>query len=192
MSFSIGAWLLLAAAVGQPATTPRPTPVTGGVYLTAQDFASGTLAGAGACPGSFKVALHDVLNKPFVDVSGTETKRYAKSAVFGFRKCDGRDYRLVSNHLYRIVGKGEMFVYVTERPVSQGKGFRVVPSYYFSSGPRGDVRPLTVEHLQEAFGTNRRFIDSLGRFSDQDLAQYDAYRQQFKVARLLSESTIDR
>jgi hypothetical protein len=79
-----------------------------------------------------------------------------------------------------------------ERPVSQGKGFRLVPAYYFSSGPRGELRPLTLEHLQAAFATNHRFIDNLDRLSEQDLAQYDGYHQQFKVARLLEESTTDR
>jgi hypothetical protein len=184
-------FLLAAAATTGPATNPAP--VASGVYLTAEDYASGALTNGGSCQASFKVALHDVLNKPFIDVSrGAEKKRYAKGEIFGLRLCDGLDYRFSANRLYRIVAKGDLYIYGVERPVSQGKGFRLVPSYYFSSGPRGEVRPLTLEHLQDAFATNHRFIDSLDRLSDQDLVQYDGYHQQFKVARLLAESTTDR
>jgi hypothetical protein len=192
MGSFIGVLFLLAgAATTGPASTPAPS--TSGVYLTAEDLASGSLRDAGSCQTSLKVALHDVLNRPFIDVSrGAEKKQYAKSEVFGLRLCDGHDYRLSASRLYRIVARGDLYLYQVERPVSQGKGFRVVPSFYFSSGPRGEVRPLTLEHLQNAFATNHRFIDSLDRLSDQDLAQYDAYHQQFKITRLLAESTTDR
>jgi hypothetical protein len=184
--------LLLAAAgmSGQPADV---APATSGVYLTASDYSNAALTDAGSCKAPLKVALHDVFNKPFVEMSrGGEKKQYAKSELFGVRLCDGLDYRLSANRLYRILAKGDLYVYGVERPVSSGKGFRVVPSYYFSSGPRGEIRPLTLEHLQEAFATNHRFIDSLDRLSEQELAQYDGYHQQFKIARLLAESTPER
>jgi hypothetical protein len=180
-------FLLAAAAMTGPASIPAPS--TSGVYLTAEDHANGALTDAGSCQASFKVALHDVLNRPFIDVSrGAEKKQYAKSELFGVRLCDGHDYRFSANRLHRILATGDLYIYVVERPVSQGKGFRLVPSYYFSSGARGEVRPLTLEHLQDAFATNHRFIDSLDRLSDQDLARYDGYHQQFKIVRLLAES----
>jgi hypothetical protein len=184
--------LLLAAAIVSPPVAGAASPLSG-VYLTADDYAAGTLTDSGSCDAPLKVSLHDVLNKPFVDVSrGSEKKQYVKSELFGLRLCDGQDYRLSSNRLYRILSNGELVVYGIDRPVSQGKGFRVVPSYYFSAGPRGEIRPLTLEHVQEAFAANHRFVDSLDRLSDQDLAQYDGYHQQYRVVRLLAESSSDR
>jgi hypothetical protein len=183
---------LLALAMA-PVAVPGAAPVTSGVYLSADDYAAGTLTASGGCDAPLKIALHDVLNKPFVDVSrGSEKKQFAKNELFGVRLCDGQDYRLSSNRLYRILARGDLFIYGVEHPISQGKGFRVVPSYYFSPGPRAEIRPLTLEHLQEAFAANHRFVDSLDRLSDQDLAQYDGYHQQYRVVRLLAESTSDR
>ncbi len=192
MLASITILYLLASAV--PVATATQTPnstASSGVYLTAADYANGALTDAGSCQASsFKVAVHDVLNGPYIEVSrGSDKKQYVKNEIFGLRMCDGHDYRLSANRLYRIVAKGDLYVYGVERPVSQGKGFRVTVSYYFSSGAGGEVRTLTLEHLQEAFAANHRFIDSLDRLSEQDLAQFDTYHQQFKIARLLAESS---
>jgi hypothetical protein len=182
------ALFMLTAAVAAPVASPAPA--TSGVYLTAQDQANGTLTDAGSCQAQMKVALHDLRKTPFIDVSrGAEKKQYAKDAVFGVRLCDGYDYRLVASRLLRIVEAKALYVYVVERPVTQGKGFRLVPAYYFSSGARGDVLPLTLENLHRVYAANHRFIDSLDRVSEQDLAGYDALHQRFKIGHLLEEST---
>ena len=168
---------LLASAV--PVATATQTPnstASSGVYLTAADYANGALTDAGSCQASsFKVAVHDVLNGPYIEVSRGSDKKHVrlKNEIFGLRMCDGHDYRLSANRPARFVAKGDLYVYGVERPVSQGKGFRVTVSYYFSSGAGGEVRTLTLEHLQEAFAANHRFIDSLDRLSEQDLAQFD-------------------
>jgi hypothetical protein len=192
MLASISVLYLLASAVplatvGQVGSAAASS----GVYLTADDYANGSLTDAGNCQASsFKLAVHDVLNRPYIELSrGSEKKQYAKNEIFGLRLCDGHDYRVSANRLYRIVAKGDLYIYGVERPVSQGKGFRVAVSYYFSCGAGGEVRTLTLEHLHEAFAANHRFIDSLDRLSEQDLAQFDNYHQQFKIARLLAEST---
>ena len=187
MGVSLGLFLLT-AAIATPASSPAPA--TSGVYLTAEDQAKGALTDAGSCQASFKVALHDVRNTLFIDVSrGAEKKQYAKDAVFGVRLCDGQDYRLVSSRLFRIMEAKSLYIYAVERPVTQGKGFRLVPTYYFSSGPNGAVLPLTLDNLHRVYAANHRFIDSLDRVSDQELAEYDAFHQRFKVGRLLAEST---
>jgi hypothetical protein len=189
MGASLGALFLLAAAMATPASSPAPA--TSGVYLTAEDQAAGALTDAGSCQASFKVALHDLRKTPFIDVSrGAEKKRYAKDAVFGVRLCDGYDYRLVSSRLFRIVESKALYVYAVERPITQGKGFRLVPTYYFSSGPRGDVLPLTLDNLHRVYAANHRFLDSLDRVGEQELAAYDSFHQRFKVGRLLAESMI--
>ena len=191
MGVSFGAAFLLAAALTGSGSSAAPA--SSGVYLTAEDYAHGALTGGGTCDASFKVALHDIASKPYIDVTrGSEKKRYAKDSVFGVRLCDGQDYRLVSSHLYRILEAKALYIYGVERPVTQGKGFRVVPAYYFSSGAKGDVLPLTLDNLHRVYATNHRFIDSLDRVWEREIAEYDAYHQQFKVARLLAESTQDQ
>jgi hypothetical protein len=183
------AMFLLTAAVAAPVSSPASA--TSGVYLTAEDQAKGTLTDARSCQAAMKVALHDVRNTPFIDVSrGSERKQYAKDAVFGVRLCDGQDYRLVSSRLYRILEAKTLYIYGVDRPVTQGKGFKVVPAYYFSAGAGGEVLPLTLENLHRVYAANHRFIDSLDRVSEQNLASYDAFHQQLTVSRLLAESMI--
>lgn len=189
MGVASGALFLLAVTIATPSSSAAPA--MSGVYVTAEDHVNGVLTDAGSCETPFKVALHDVRNTPFIDVSrGGEKKEYVKAAVFGVRLCDGQDYRLVSSRLFRIMEAKGLYIYAVERPVSQGKGFRVVPTYYFSSGPKGEVLPLTLDNLHRVYAANHRFIDSLDRVSEQDLAAYDAFHQRFKVGRLLAESTV--
>ena len=120
--------------------------------------------------------------------AGDDIHRRTAAEVFGVRQCDGQDYRLVSNHLYRILEAKALYIYGVQRPVSQGKGFRVVPAYYFSSGARGELLPLTLDNLHRVYASNHRFIDSLDRVWEREIAEYDTYHQQFKVGRLLAES----
>jgi hypothetical protein len=162
---------------------------TSGIYLTGADYKNGRLSAEGDCGSkAHKLDLHDVLNKPYIDVThGTERHRYAKNDLFGFRACDGNDYRFVSNKDYQIVEAKELYIYVTKTSVSAGKGFRTVPVYYLSVGSGGEVLPLTMGNLKEAFPANHKFHDSLDQMfgAGQDIAQYDEFHEMFKVNRLL-------
>jgi hypothetical protein len=62
-----------------------------------------------------------------------------------------------------------------------------VPVYYFSTGPDGQVRALTLENLRQTFPDNHKFLDSLeATFRGQHkLSEYDEVHKMFKVNRLL-------
>src|SRR6516225_875546 len=92
--------LLNLGASGQAASSK-----TSGVYLTAADYTASQVSYQGACgSGAHKLELHDVLNKPYIDVTHDhEKRRYPKSGLFGFRACDGSDYRFGKNLEYHIL-----------------------------------------------------------------------------------------
>ncbi len=181
--------ILLGSVFTASAPLHGSAPRTSGIYLTAADYNDVRLSAEGDCGSkAHKLELHDVLNKPYIDVThGTERHRYAKSDLFGFRACDGNDYRFVSNKEYQIVEAKELYIYVAKTSVSAGKGFRTVPVYHFSVGSGGEVLPMTLGNLKEAFPTNHKFHDSLDQMfgAGQDLAQYDEFHKMFKVNRLL-------
>lgn len=184
---------VLAAFVVSVAASPKATtPKTSGVYLTADDYQNGRLSFEGDCGSkTHKLELHDVLNKPYIDVTHeSDKRRYAKSDLFGFRTCNGRDYRFVSNLEYQILEAKELYIYEHGTNVHVGKGLRTVPTYYFSAGPKGQVLPLTLENLKQAFPDNHRFHDSLDQMfgRGQNVAQYDELHKMFKVNRLLMAS----
>jgi hypothetical protein len=112
----------LAFAVGFPSYAAVPK--SSGVYLTADAYKNGSLSFQGNCKSKdHKLELHDVLNKSYIDVTHeSEKHRYAKSELFGFRACNGRDYRFDSNLEYQIFESRELYIYghKGERPSRDG------------------------------------------------------------------------
>lgn len=186
----LAAFIFSLGTSGQTATSPALK--ISGVYLSGADYKNGRLAFEGSCGSkAHKLELHDVLNKPYIDVThDTEKRRYQKSDIFGFRACDGSDYRFASKQKYRILEAKELYIYARETPVPAGKGYWPTLTYYFSSGPDGQLLPLTLENLKSAFPANHRFHDSLDQMfgQGQNLAQYDDFHKMFKVNRLLIAS----
>ena len=198
MKSVLGVVTLVAVAVssGPPAVAAAP-PASSGIYLNAADYAEHRLSSEGDCKSStHKLELHDVLNKPYIHVThGTETKRYEKSNLFGFRSCAGLDYRFAGNHEYQILEARQLYIYVVQAPARLGKdtasGLNKVSTYYFSAGANGQIVSLTVSNLKQAFPDNHRFHDGLDQMLGTvgDLAQYDDFHKMFKVNRLLIAST---
>lgn len=165
-----------------------------GIYLTAEDYTTGQLASEGDCGArGHRVELHDVLGKSFIDVTHDgKTQKYEKRQLYGFRSCDGKDYRFVDNDEYEILESLGVSIYERELPTQSPKdaarglprGFR----YFFSVGAGGQVVPLTVENLKRAFPDNHAFHDALDMMfhSNDDLTRYDTFHKMFKVNRLLT------
>jgi hypothetical protein len=169
------------------------TPKTSGVYLTAADYENGTLSFEGECKSeTHRLELHDVLNKPYIDVTHeSEKRRYSKSDLFGFRSCDGRDYRFSSNLEYQILESKDLYIYAHDEQVTYGKGMpHLIRSYFFSVGAVGPILSLTLQHLKQALPDNHRFHDLLdANFgAGQKIEQYDDFHKTFKVNRLLISS----
>ena len=163
-----------------------------GVYLTAADYEATQLSFQGVCrSGAHKLALHDVLNKPYIDVTHDhEKRRYPKSDFFGFRACDGRDYRFGGNLEYQILEAKALYIYARETSEARGKTFNTRRDYYFSVGPEGKIMVLTLDNLKQALPDNHRFHDSLDMTfgAGQSLPEYDEFHKMFKVNRLLIAS----
>jgi hypothetical protein len=181
----IGLAVVLLSGAGTVEAGPQKT---SGVYLTADDYKNDRRSFEGECSSqTHKLELHDVLNKPYIEVTHESKKqRYQKNELFGFRACDARDYRFASNREYQILESKELYIYVRE-VVTGGKVFRTIRTYYFSPGAGGPVLALTLENLKQAFPDNHRFHDSLDLTfgAGQTLAEYDEVYKMFKVNRLL-------
>jgi hypothetical protein len=184
------------ATVGAAFGSAAPAAIrTSGIYLTALDYQKAQLTSEGDCKSeAHKIELHDVLDKPFVDVRhGSNRHRYLKSEIFGFRSCEGLDYRFVRNKAYQIVEARTLYIYVIQAPARLGKdiagGQNKVTTYYFSVGAEGDVLPLTLIKLKQAFPANHPFHDNLdAAFPFGGVEQYDEFHKMFKVNHLLESS----
>jgi hypothetical protein len=178
-----------------PQTSAATPQRTSGLYVTAADYREGRLASEGDCKSAeHKLELHDMLNKPYIDVThGAGHRRYMKSAIFGFRSCEGIDYRFAGSREYQILEARELYIYVIQAPARLGKdtarGLSKVSTYFFSVGAEGNVLPLSLINLRQAFPANHRFHDSLdAAFQLGGLEQYDDFHKMFKVNHVLEAS----
>lgn len=164
-----------------------------GVYFTPQDFKNGKLEYAINCKTEkHKIKLNDFLDKPYITVIH-EGKRYEhqKKDIFGYRDCEGIDYRFVNNGNYPILNPRENIVlYKLIQGVDSKTSKRTI-SYFFSNGLDGNVVALTVENLKAAFSDNHKFHDLLDtEFGSGTVAltDYDSFHKIYKVNRLYQNS----
>jgi hypothetical protein len=184
--------MFAALAFGVPASPQTTTRSVSGVYLTAADYEAGRLSFVGDSGSKgHKLEIHDVLNKPYIDVMHeSEKHRSSKSEVFGYRASNGFDYRFGGKFEYQILEANDLYIYLREISVSQGRTSRTVREYYFSVRANSQIQALTLENLKQAFPHNHRFHDWLDATfgAGQNLAEYDEFHKMFKVNRLLIAS----
>ena len=166
-----------------------------GIYMTASAYQNGVLTAEGRCDSKeHELELHDVLNKTYIHAThGSETRRYDQRDIFGFRSCEGLDYRFVENREYQILEAKRIYVYFIKVRMPNTPGARaswLKSEYHFSVGAEGPVLLLTVDNVKRAFPDDHRFHDSLEQTlaSGQKLAQYDEVHKMFRVNWLLMAS----
>src|SRR2546426_511043 len=187
-TFAITALIVATVVFTTPVSADKTT--TSGIYLTAEDFANGTITSAGFDnSASHKIELHNsIFGKAYIEVThGTDKQKYPKSEIYGFRLGDGRSFRFVGNDEYEIREAGPLYIYRTERLVRKGA---TEPAYYFSVGAAGEVLPLTMLNLKKGFPENHRFHDALDETfrSDSDLIWFDDFHKMYKVNRVFVAS----
>lgn len=166
-------------------------PLGSGLYRSAADFRQHRLALAVDCKtATHKLRLHEFSGKPTMTViHGGQPYQVAKDSLFGFRDCDGRDFRFASNNQhYPIVNPGEALLLYKVEQAAVGKN----PGYvrlYFSPTASDPIQPLTLLAVKKAFPNNHRFHDLLdAQFQSGDLAAYDAMHRMTKLNWLLRQS----
>ncbi|TYZ07247.1 hypothetical protein FY528_15640 [Hymenobacter lutimineralis] len=188
--------LALAAIFGLSTGSWGQTGAIGsGIYRSAEDFRQHRLTLAVDCKtATHKLRLHEFSGKRFMTVKhGGKVYQLAKDSLFGFRDCDGRDYRFASNYEhYPILNPGEeVLLYKIEQPtVGKNPGF---VRLYFSSSAQAPVQPLTLLTLKRAFPDNHAFHDLLDAqfHAGGDLTMYDTYHRMTKINWLLCQSRTD-
>jgi len=197
---------LLMAAVASGACASAPTPrlragvvaVAGagrsGLYVTPADFESAHLTDARMCDADSRAIVVETFSEDAViSMPGVaEAGHFDKSGTYGFRTCDGTDVRFVGASNYQVVRAPPVFLYQRSIQVSAGKGgVRRLVSYGFSTSASDSMRPLTMNALKRAYPERHAFHDliDLAFRSDEELMRFDDFHQEYRVARLLRESS---
>ena len=173
--------------VAAPALTAKA-----GVYVSPADFEAQRLADERRCTSSTRPINYDTYARAAViDLRGTDgvagRRNIAREAAFGFRTCDGGEFRFVAAQAYRIVRAPPLYLYERYRAVWLGRRSRMVPEHFFSVAAGDSIRPLTRVALKQAYPGNHRFADLIDSAfkRDLDLVAYDDLYHEYQVARLL-------
>lgn len=162
-----------------------------GIYKTAEDFQQRNLSYAINC----KTEKHKI--NPNVLFKGAEVKikhmgttyTFKKSEVFGYRACDGKEYKFVDNTEYSILNPGETFIlYFYQHSAHSPKGAsQFPPMYFFSKDATSSLQNLTLANVKATFPENHKFHDALdANFKeDKDLYTYDSFHKMYKLNWLL-------
>ena len=100
-----------------------------------------------------------------------------------------KSFRVYNNDKYQILSNTGINIYSKTWLVQQGKGPKPTELYFFSAGASGAILPLTLANLESVYGKNQKFmyaVESLFK-TDAQLASYDYYNKQFKLAYLYSQ-----
>jgi hypothetical protein len=100
---------------------------------------------------------------------------------------DGRSFRTVGSQRYEILEARDLVIYSSDAIVRKGT---LEKAYFFSVGLKGEILPLTILNLKNAFPDNHAFHDSLDMMfkNDWQVTKYDDFHNMYKVNRLLAAS----
>lgn len=183
---------LLAVATSAQGQT---APLGSGLYKSAADFRSHRLTLSVDCKTeTHKLRLHEFSGKPYVTVKhGGEDYKMAKASLFGFRDCEGHDYRFATdNQHYPILNPGEeLLLYKMEQSVAGKNTSAPLQQLFFSSSAEAPLQPLTLLAVKKAFPENHRFHDLLdAQLGKGDLTAYDEMHRMTKINWLLRQSRV--
>jgi len=160
-----------------------------GLYLTVQDYLSHKLSYG---TGSDKIKISGLFGSSSVVLTHDGKKEvFPKNEIFGYSK-DGQDYRFFNNVEYHILSTKGLFIYSRSILVQQGKGPKPTEQDYFSSGLSDAILPLTIANIKSVYAKYPKFtyaVESLFK-NDGDLAAYDTYNKQYKIAWLYSQNAM--
>ncbi len=167
-----------------------------GIYKTTEDFQQRKLSYAINC----KTEKHKI--NPNVFFKGSEVKvkhqgttyTFKKSELFGYRTCEGKEYKFVDDKEYSILNPGEpLVIYMYQHPAHSGKDVSkgmYQPQYFFSKDAASPLQDLTKANLKAAFPANHKFHDELDAqmVEDKNLYEYDSFHKMYKINWILKET----
>ena len=163
--------------------------VTSGIYMTYEDYLNGEMEYAINCSEeSHKIRPHATWSgDKFIVVHRGTKFTHDRAEIFGYRDCDGKDWRVHRDDDYQIAESRSIIIYkkYEEEDIDFDDG-PIPPTYYFSVN-NGDIFKLTKINLKKAFPEDHDLHDKLDEtFIGQDLTSYDNYHKMYKVNRVLA------
>ncbi len=166
-----------------------------GLYLTSSDFTSGKLTYVIDClTKNNKLKTSDFLNSRTIKITNSDTTiKLSKSAIWGYRICDGKEFRVYRDQDYEIIDKAAIIVYQkkeTRRGNPKSNLSYTKTIYFFSENPGSQLKALNLANIESAFITNKKFHDLIDLYfkSDEELLMFDDYYKMLRLNHFYLES----
>jgi hypothetical protein len=163
-----------------------------GVYLTYNDFKCNKLAHE-AVAGKERIKTYDAFGFSFIKViCGDQSYVYPKSNIYGYADNKGVTYRFFNQEKYKLESTGNLFIYSRNAEVKKGSlknvTIAIETKYFFSLKGDSEIMPLTLYNVKKTFIADAKIQTMLDeKFkTDEDLAQYDPVRGEYRLCCLLS------
>ncbi|MDN5285297.1 MAG: hypothetical protein JWR38_1571 [Mucilaginibacter sp.] len=163
------------------------TKTTTGIYLTEQDFKTGKLSYI--LSANDKLQLNGFLGGKHIGLVYQGKKiKLSKSEVFGYRQ-NNQDFRFFHNEAYQILDTAGFLLYSHPQLTQQGKGYKPVEGYFFSTSSAMPVLSLTIENIDKSFSAQSEFRYSVQSYfhKDADLITFDKADNQYEIKHLYFE-----
>jgi len=194
LSFTIIVWLGMVGSIyGQTNVTLLNK---SGIYMSAADFSSGKLKYEINClTQKHKIKSAEFFNTDVIKiVHNDSTIKLSKSAIWGFRLCDGKEYRIYQNKEYGIFDKGAIPIYqateTTHTANPKNKQTVTRTRYYFSEDASSPLKELTLKNIETSFLSNKKFHELIDLYfkTDEELLIYDDYYKMLRLNHTYLES----
>jgi hypothetical protein len=167
-----------------------------GIYMSSADFSSGKLKYEINClTQKHKIKSSDFLNTNTIKIIHQDsTIKLLKSSIWGFRLCDGKEYRIYQNKDYEIIDKGAFPVYQTLETTNtvnlKNKQTITKTKHYFSEDASSTIKELTLKNIETSFLSNKKFHELIDLYfkSNEDLLIYDDYYKMLRLNHTYLES----
>lgn len=188
--FVLATWITQINVGSSPIGAPGDS---GGIYLSYAHFRQHTLSYPFDCHSSGdKLVLNNFLGGSSIRVIH-QGQRHSlrKDEIFGYRDCNGKDYRFYDKTPYLILDSTRFFLYSAEKLVQADKIARPAVLYYFSTDAATPPVPLTIANLETAFAANRAFCYRLHSdfHSNADLVTYLPSGKTYKLKYAYAQSS---
>jgi len=161
-----------------------------GLYMSAADYQNNKLSFAGYDGKAHKIRLKDLWGSRNLEVVHDGQKyRFHKDKVFAYQDSKRRVFRFFNNYSneYQILENKTVVIYSMKVNETASKGIRSVTRYFFSVSLDGDIIPLTLEKIKDAFPDDHKLHDELDKFfrKDEELISYDRRHQSYRINHVL-------
>jgi hypothetical protein len=101
-------------------------------------------------------------------------------------------YRIFENKTYQVLDSMGFYIYSRYAPeeINKGKGLVMQSSYFFSKKYDTNIKPLTIQNIENVFYENSRFRYLLEEqfHRDSELSEFDRYLHVYKIKYIYWES----